>query len=420
MAYQSSGPVIVVNSLLCYALAKFSKMETLKLRSIICGFYSVDEVCGAKRQLLADIEQRKLLDSDICYKTHTVGDDFCAEMEMETDDIQDALSLLAADNSLCRLPIYVTDNPEKLPSIKLDDGDLAFLLAKMDKMQAVITNLHNVVHTLSTAAKTATATTGTLHSVTATDGSPRPPPTTVLKDRTHVAYTASALDRHVQQPGKLMREKRKWSDRRTEPATQRNENHGTASTDDNDDDDFEVYESPHRRKQRNRLNRRETAAAAFAAGGGSSTDNCSRKNPASASAVLPGRLSSRQPLLFGMRSAVPSSSSVQPIAAARTLKSVYCVDNIHASFDENSLTKFVSGLGVRVLTCYKVKPRTTRWQRTHNVQPDHHAFRICVNRADNTKFLNETKWPADITISRWFSKRADNNNADELGLQLNK
>ena len=91
MADQSSGPVIVVNSLLCYALAKFSKMETLQLRSIICGFYSVDEVCGAKRQLLADIEQRKLLDSDICYKTHTVDNDFCAEMEMETDDIQDAL-----------------------------------------------------------------------------------------------------------------------------------------------------------------------------------------------------------------------------------------------------------------------------------------------------------------------------------------
>jgi len=69
-----------------------------------------------------------------------------------------------------------------------------------------------------------------------------------------------------------------------------------------------------------------------------------------------------------------------------------------------SLMSFLRKLNVRTLTCFEVKPRMTRWQRAHDFVPDHRAYRICINKADNDRLLDESKWPADITISRWYSK----------------
>jgi hypothetical protein len=52
-----------------------------------------------------------------------------------------------------------------------------------------------------------------------------------------------------------------------------------------------------------------------------------------------------------------------------------------------------------------VKPRTTRWQRSHGIIPDHRAFRVCINRADNERFLDESKWPSDVIVSTWYSMK---------------
>lgn len=63
------------------------------------------------------------------------------------------------------------------------------------------------------------------------------------------------------------------------------------------------------------------------------------------------------------------------------------------------------------MCCLVVKPRTTRWQRTHDIIPDHRAFRVCINRADIDHFLDESKWPSDVTVSKWYSmQRRDDAN----------
>ena len=40
-------------------------------------------------------------------------------------------------------------------------------------------------------------------------------------------------------------------------------------------------------------------------------------------------------------------------------KSVYCVDNVSVEITENDLTSFVTDQGIRVVSCFKVKPRLT-------------------------------------------------------------
>jgi hypothetical protein len=90
------------------------------------------------------------------------------------------------------------------------------------------------------------------------------------------------------------------------------------------------------------------------------------------------------------------------LAAARQFKALYCVDNVDHCVEIDELVQFVSSLGVRVISCFKVKPRLTLFQRNNNIKPAHSTFRLCINRADTKQLLQAEKWPSDILISEWF------------------
>ena len=92
------------------------------------------------------------------------------------------------------------------------------------------------------------------------------------------------------------------------------------------------------------------------------------------------------------------------VMAAKPYKSIYCVDNVDMSVDADKLTSFVSSLGVRVLSCYEVKPRMSVRQRLRGITPDHRTFRLCINRADNNTLLQAESWPSDVSIYRWIFK----------------
>ena len=76
-----------------------------------------------------------------------------------------------------------------------------------------------------------------------------------------------------------------------------------------------------------------------------------------------------------------SSSVIQGLSAATELinKSVFCVDNLHPRVDAQRLSDFVRKLGVKVLSCYQIKPRRQR----NEVEPivDRSAFRLCNDSA---------------------------------------
>ena len=62
--------------------------------------------------------------------------------------------------------------------------------------------------------------------------------------------------------------------------------------------------------------------------------------------------------------------------------------------------RFVSRLNVRVLLCFKVKPR----RRRHETGPitDRNAFRLCIDASDRDRLLDESKWSKHIVISDWY------------------
>ena len=60
--------------------------------------------------------------------------------------------------------------------------------------------------------------------------------------------------------------------------------------------------------------------------------------------------------------------------------------NVIVEITEIDLTSFVTDQGIRIVPCFKVKPRLTAWQRRNNISPtDHNTFRICILEQDKNR-----------------------------------
>jgi hypothetical protein len=89
---------------------------------------------------------------------------------------------------------------------------------------------------------------------------------------------------------------------------------------------------------------------------------------------------------------------------AEVRKIVYYVDNFAAMMPEDEFAEFVSHvIGVTPLSVFRVKPRLRRFD---GFKTNRSAFRVCINAADGTVFLNPERWPDGITVSRWMFKPA--------------
>jgi len=182
----------VPSQVICFVMTKYKKFYENRLRKMVTGFYTLEEVSAAKHQLLDDVERRKILVPVPLYRTNT-------EIDLQLDDVLDLLGLLevnATSGTKC-LPIYVADSSEKVPTSQLADGDLAILLTKFDKMAAVVETLQNTVHSLlssSVACSSRPCTT------TTTTGMQTEPASTVTDNTRHGAPGPSRLSLARQPP----------------------------------------------------------------------------------------------------------------------------------------------------------------------------------------------------------------------------
>ena len=67
-------------------------------------------------------------------------------------------------------------------------------------------------------------------------------------------------------------------------------------------------------------------------------------------------------------------------------------------------------MGVRVLTCFEVKPRRRRMETT---PVSCKAFRLAIHKDDRDLLLDRAKWPLYVTVSDWYFKSAQTTTAVE-------
>ena len=459
MATRLSSSDLAISSLLCFTVSKRSKLTEKSLKSIISDFDSIDDIISAKKRLLSDIETFSSTDSGSFPRFPDRAGD--KRLEREVGDLFNILNIIDERKIGIKLPTYVTDNCDKIPSVKLDDGDLRFLLGKMDKMATTIKELQvnvNSIHAMLT--------------VLNKPSGPRSGPATmqsVNNSHTHTSAQPavstrcsgskgsleewpclplqpplqSFVDQHQGRPIGLPSSvasqsadlRSSWAD---DPGTSTSISTGDSC---NDMDGFQRQES---RKKRLRLRTRSqvhggsvsapTFSAIFAgstagqvpAQSSSHHGGLGAKSKTVADAPGPATkteksLNSRKPLVVGKSTVLGSNMNMinnngqnSLVSAAKPFKSIYCVDNVSPSCDVSSMVEFVSDLGVRVLSCFEVIPRHRRFNRAQAqtqgdqsgggqcLTPTSKAFRLCINRADNSLLLRDDVWPSDITISKWY------------------
>ena len=122
---------------LCFIANKLGTVPLKPLKKTLIDFYSVEDISRAKSQLVKDIESLDLPDKPPHVSNRRDGEN---RQVRETDDIFTLITFLDERKLLSSLPTYVTDKPDNMHTLRLFDGDLSFLSARLDKLEAVLDN----------------------------------------------------------------------------------------------------------------------------------------------------------------------------------------------------------------------------------------------------------------------------------------
>ena len=116
---------------LCFLMNKFGKEQVKLLKSALVDFYSAEELVSAKQQLSKDVDKVNVGISFPHIPQQRQGEN---RGSRSVDDTITLLTTLDEHKSLDTLPAYVASGPDKMPSLRLYEGDFGVLLAMMRKM----------------------------------------------------------------------------------------------------------------------------------------------------------------------------------------------------------------------------------------------------------------------------------------------
>ena len=431
MAAEAVDRELVLNSLLCFVLSKHTKIPKKCMISTLSDFYTASDLVAAKNQLLKDTEKAGLSEILPRYPVRQGGN----QADQVINDIVDILARLDEQKKIDDLPRYVCCNSESIPSIKLDDGDLRFLINKIDKMEAVIGDMHtsiNAVYALLSSIEKKVIDSVKNNQMFQPPAVRQPLPRRTIAQvvRPPTGVPPCIDDVHAFPPlGKPSADvfgQLGARSKNSDWATRANLASATSTDSLDAEQPFKLTHHEYQRKRRRMRSQQLDIQELQANGSQKSTnprvearvekqnrpvDTSSKisANPKRSTAeIKPAQQrnsrSRRVPLSVGK--CVTSSS----VTGAKPYKQVYCVDNVSLAIDAEQLTQFVLNLGVRVISCFEVNPRLTSWQRSHYNQPDHRTFRLCINKVDKEILLNPNTLPEDIYISKWFFKGTNQDN----------
>ena len=119
MADPLGGRDFVVDPLLCFLASKVGKLTERRLKSCIEDNFTRSDVENAKKLLLKSVSSHGLTDLLPRYPTRQGDKQFTHDIE----DILSAVTILDEQKSLNKLPVFVTHDTNKIPSMPLDDGE---------------------------------------------------------------------------------------------------------------------------------------------------------------------------------------------------------------------------------------------------------------------------------------------------------
>jgi len=337
-------------------------------------FYTIDVLSDAKVRLIDDINTLNLSNKPphIPLRRNAEG-----RLAHEVDDIMTLFTFIDEMKLLDLLPQYVSSSPDKMPSLRLYEGDLQVLMAvvkeligKVDGFGASLAAIASDVKALQVwpplPVPLSTETTEPRQT------EPQQRYDTVAKS---VATSRSNKD--------TMSTRMDWANMVAEaassPISRRHQSSTIEATDDERDaQPFTEVQSRRSVKRR----RRQTAQQVQQTDEQQSARDSRRRG---------------KQLLRGN-----SATGVRGLSAAKQIpeKAVFLVDNVDLRYNADDMRSFVSNMSVTVLSCFRVKPRRRRGESSPI--KDRGAFRLCIDAADREQLLVGSNWPDSVTISEWY------------------
>jgi hypothetical protein len=420
---------LVLNDLLCYLLSKFSKIDTKQLKTALMNFYTSEDIIAAKDVLI--LHASKLPNADKLVTIRKRRESTC-RASLELDDIFSQLTAIDQQTLLFTLPRFVSDDPARMPTWSIVEGDMKAIMNRFEKLENKISQLQISVNkgvAATAAIKPPAGSSSIVSADKATTAArhttkPRPVgPPPAGQDVDHVPNFLNELN--------------------FPPLNGRWEDDFTSGDSVHDDDNDCIWEdAPRRRRKKPRRSTsqqlgelvtdvptvpvqlsstnqqiiaakaKSTAANARSRNSQSDTQGHrpSRPHYAAMAAAPPSANNLRRPrqrpapapMLVGKKPNDTTIKAAKPYVG----KSVYCIDNLMTTVSEDDVTTFVENLGVTVLSCFRAKPRRSNWQRLHGIEPERGTFRLCIPREESDRLLRADAWPAHIAVTAWrFTKR---------------
>ena len=355
---------LVVNDLLCYAVNKLGRSACRPLKGTIVDFYEPSDISLAKDLLLEHCDL--ILDKSV--KIPRRRKESVGRVTAEIDDIFTILTNLDEKHILDKLPMFVSTDPDKMPSIKLSEGDMGAVFLKLSKLEIEIVAMKQSI--ADNACKSGSS---WQHSNANT-----------IQESETCQKTSAANHFRVDKPHAPL-----LSD--SEDCTEG----GTAS-----DNPWREQTSRSKKHGRKRVKYSNSPGANVVASAVSYASKASSSVDKESSQLRhsPNRQHDNSKKMY--KKAVIGNSDTCSLRASKTLmvpKAVYHVANIDEGCSEAQIKEHIISMGVRILTCFEL-PRRER-------QPlDEKSFRICIIAADKEKFLDTSKWTVGISIRPWVRK----------------
>lgn len=393
---------LVLNDVLCFLKCRFGKIAIKPLKSSVLDFYKTEDICGAKAQLLRDVQQLNLDDLPHIPDRRASND----QAVRVVDDIFVLLTCVDEQLKMKDLPCYVSSSPDRMPATRLYEGDMSVLMNLLTKMDghiidngSVMAAIANDICTLREAQKSVTIdleqvrrsvnnNTYDQRSVAVTAGN-----STQLSSQ---ALVRSADDQTAASSQQLVQHF-DWAaaaSLTSSPVVQSNRFTVLDDEGDSGSDARPFSEVVSRRslKRRRQLSSQPPPPQQQRSSATQSIGEQSRPQQSSQ------RQQSKRFLLG--KSTVDSIS----LAAAKPIKkkAVFCLDNISPSFSADDVRAYVASMSIDVVSCFQVQPRRFRYGASY----DRRAFRLCIFEEDCDRLLDEGKWPDSVVISKWYHKSA--------------
>ena len=305
------------------------------------------------------------------------------------EDIFTLFTLLDQNKSLDILPVYVARGPDRLPSLRLYDGELNAWMIMLGKMQRKVEEYGSALSAITGAVSTLQAKLSTLErsrSITAEDFPPLQ--SSLVQPRQaqrqshsqpRQLHSAAALQGNsgltsIDQDTTVLKTMVDWAAIASTPTANR---YSVLALETDGEDEMHQFVDIQPKKRR----RNKTSPPQYSQQQSQQPQQqlqqqrslTSRDNAQQQQQQHQSRR--RRPPVLGKSTALNSTAAANKVKRS---KAVYCIDNVDVACTADDIKCFVSAQSTEVVSCFETKPRRCRYDAPGNPIVDRRAFRLCI------------------------------------------